>query len=110
MAQVDVTINNRSYTLACADGEEARLRQLAEYVDNRVSKLTKATGMVGESRLLLLVALTLADELAEASARLGAASREAASKPAQTEALAEVATHIERLAKRIESLATRVAA
>jgi cell division protein ZapA len=105
MAQVEISINGRPYVLACADGEELRLRQLAEYLDTRVGKLTRAVGNVGEAKLLLLIALTLADELSEANNKLGLASREARTAPD-----AEVAGHIERIAKRLDAIASKVAA
>jgi cell division protein ZapA len=111
MAQVDVTINTRSYTLACADGEEARLRQLSEYLDGRMTKLARAVGNVGESRLFLLVALTLADELAETTGKLNALSREARPQGgAQALDMAALAGKIEQIARRIEGLADKVAA
>ena len=108
MAQVELSINGRPYTLACADGEELRLRQLGEYLDTRMTKLGRAVGNVGEVKLLLLVALTLVDELSEANGKLGTLSREARG---QSDAgLAEVAGQIERIARRIETIAGKVAA
>jgi cell division protein ZapA len=108
MAQVEISVNGRSYMLACADGEELRLRQLAEYLDTRVNKLSRSVGNVGEAKLLLLIALTLADELSEASSKLGVVSREVRSQ--SDTGLAEVAGQIERIAKRIETIASKVAA
>lgn len=108
MAQVEVQIHGRPYMLACADGEEMRLRQLADYLDNRVTKLARGVGNVGEAKLLLLLSLTLADELAELNSKLTSVSRE--TRATSEEGLAGVADHIERLAKRIEIIADRVAA
>ncbi len=36
MAQVAVEINGRKYQIACDDGQEAHLKRLGDYIDNRV--------------------------------------------------------------------------
>lgn len=66
MAQVTVTVNGRDYTIACDDGDEEHVTELASYLDERVGELTGTVGQVGEARLLLMVSLLIADELAEA--------------------------------------------
>jgi cell division protein ZapA len=63
MGQVSVTLNGRSYRLACGDGEEGRLLELASHVKARVDQLTLDFGQVGDGRLLLMAALLIADEL-----------------------------------------------
>lgn len=63
MGQVSVTLNSRTYRLACEDGEVERLVELAQYVKERVDNLTLEFGQVGEERLLLMAALLIADEL-----------------------------------------------
>ena len=65
MGQVKVSVNGQRYQLACRDGEEDRLIDLARYVDDRVRELAETMGSVGDSRLLLLAALVVADELHE---------------------------------------------
>ncbi|MGY8985415.1 MAG: cell division protein ZapA [Sphingomonadales bacterium] len=70
MGQVSVNINNHNYTLACRDGEEDRLIELASFVNKKAENLTKNLGNVGENRLLLMSALLMADELKEAWERL----------------------------------------
>jgi cell division protein ZapA len=66
--KVDITINGRIYAVACGDGEENRVRELAGMVDGRVRQLVgpNPTGAVGETHLLVLAGLMLADELSEA--------------------------------------------
>jgi cell division protein ZapA (FtsZ GTPase activity inhibitor) len=70
MGQVAVTIMGRTYTLRCTDGEEARLVELAGYIKERADALAaefrSGAGPVSDDRLLLLVAISLADELWEA--------------------------------------------
>lgn len=66
MATINVDVNGNRYTLACGDGDEDRLRNLATYVDTRASDLVKKLGQVNESKLLLMTAILIADELQEA--------------------------------------------
>jgi cell division protein ZapA len=70
MAQVTVSVNGRDYAIACGDGEEEHLADLAQYVDHHASALARQLGSMTEVRLLLMTALTIADELGEVSATL----------------------------------------
>lgn len=70
MPEVGVTINGRNYQIACDDGQEEHLAHLAAYVDKRVQELVAAMGQVGDSRLLVMASLLVADELSEAYASL----------------------------------------
>jgi len=63
MGQVSVTLNGRTYRLACDDGEEQRLAELATYVKVKLDQLTLEFGQVGDDRLLLMAALLVTDEL-----------------------------------------------
>src|SRR5207248_5470220 len=67
MAQVTVKINGRDFALSCDDGQEPRIRRLAQMVDARITEFAASLGQIGDARLILLGALVLADELAEAS-------------------------------------------
>ncbi len=90
MAQVDVAINGRNYRVACDDGQEDHLRQLAEYVDRRVMELVESVGQIGEARLVVMASLLIADELSESFASLEAGDPEAEERLAQaTDAVAE---------------------
>lgn len=62
MPLVNVMVNNKAYTIACDDGEEDHLRQLAATVDGKVRELLSSVGNVGDTRLLLMAALLIADE------------------------------------------------
>jgi len=62
MAQVTVRVGGYAHPVACQDGQEKHLTNMAAEVDKRVSAL-KAMGIqFGETRMLLLAALQLADE------------------------------------------------
>jgi cell division protein ZapA len=73
---VNIMINQRAYTVACDDGEEEHLRELAKHVDAKARELLETVGQVGDTRLLLMAALLIADEYLDAKARLEARSRE----------------------------------
>lgn len=65
MAQVTITINSREYAVACEDGQEARIYQLAGILDEKAQALTGGSMQVNENMLLAMVGLVLADELSE---------------------------------------------
>ena len=108
MSNVVVTINGRSYDLTCNDGQEQHLRDLAAEIGRRVDDLAKTVGQPGEARLLLMVGLLLADELADANAETDRLQREPSRAPAIDEGA--VAASIERLAKHVQDIAARLEA
>ena len=113
MGQVVVKVNGRDFPLSCADGQEPRIRRLAQYVDAKVGEFTKSIGQVGEARLILLAALVIADELSDANevvqqerSRTRAAGRpEGGPGDAATDA---AASGIRDIAERIEAIAARI--
>ena len=62
MAEVDITINGRSYRISCKDGEEERIRSLSLLINNQVQKLSEKIGQLGEARMILLASLVLLDK------------------------------------------------
>ena len=70
MPLVNVTVNDRTYTIACDEGEEEHLRELAAHVDSKVKELIESVGQAGEQRLLLMAALVIADSQFESLALL----------------------------------------
>ncbi|WP_422365576.1 cell division protein ZapA [Pelagibius sp.] len=66
MAQISLSVHNRSYQVTCDDGQEAHLRALAEYIDRKLGELENSIGQVGEQRLLFMSCLLIADELFDA--------------------------------------------
>ena len=62
MAEVDITINGRSYRISCKDGEEERIKSLATLINNQVQKLSDKIGQLGEARMILLASLVLLDK------------------------------------------------
>src|ERR687888_1598254 len=70
MAQINVTINGRQFRMACEAGEEARLTRLAEELDRRIRELRASFGEIGDTRLTVMAALAVADELSEIKEKL----------------------------------------
>ena len=97
MAQVTIALNGREYSIGCGPGEEARIRDLARAVATRIRKFGPQAGQTGESRLLVMALLTMADELAEAKGGL-----------ANGHGPDAFADGILTLAKRIETVADRL--
>ncbi len=108
MAQLTVTINGRGYQIACDDGQEEHLAKLAAYVDKRVSELIASMGQIGDTRLLVMASLLIADELSDSYKALQAER----GKPVglTPEAEAAMAQGIEALAAHIEAIAARLEA
>jgi cell division protein ZapA len=70
MNHINVTINGRQYRMACEEGQEARLLQLAEDFETRIGGLRGKFGEIGDARLTVMAALTVCDELLDASQRI----------------------------------------
>jgi len=100
MGKVTVQINGHGYEFTCDDGQEPHLLEMAELVSRRVRDLASSIGQVGETRLLVMTALLLADELADAYRQ--AEGREEAAAAESEAALAAVAARLERLAARLQ--------
>ena len=106
MAQVSVTIDGRRYRVACNEGEEARLESLAGMIDDKIGELRTSFGEIGDQRLVVMAALTIADNLAEAR-------DEAVAERKRTEAaqarVGDIASNLDALGSRLEALDARLA-
>jgi cell division protein ZapA len=72
MAQINVDVNGRPYAVGCEDGQEPHLQELAKMFDHQVRQVSQDMGQLGDTRLFLMGALMLADELYDARNRLAA--------------------------------------
>ena len=70
MAQINVDVNGRPYAVGCEDGQEPHLMELARMFDHQVRQVSQDMGQLGDTRLFLMGALLLADELHDARGRL----------------------------------------
>ena len=117
MPLVNVMVNGRAYTIACDEGEEPHLRELAQMVDVKAREVLGSVGQVGDSRLILMAALLLADENHAMTARLNSASHEAGDLAGVqqilhvrlAEAEAAAADALEAAATRVEDIAASLA-
>ncbi|MBN9541201.1 MAG: cell division protein ZapA [Reyranella sp.] len=95
MPQVSIQIANRTYELACGDGEEARVHELAAYVDEKVSELRlQLPPATPEVKLLVFAALLLAEESREAR---GIAKAAETARATATDSADTLATALEEL-------------
>ena len=116
MSQVSVTINGRQFRMACEDGQEDHLTNLARELDARIDRLRAKFGEIGDTRLTVMAALTVADELAEMTARfkrmegelaklqdarVSAADRSKTTQAAVAAALTAAAERIENVTRKL---------
>ena len=102
MSNVTLSIGGRSYTVACAEGEENHVLGLGSLIDGKLAAMGEMSGQA-ETRMLLFASLLLADELHEANgAKAAVAAPPAQIAPAMALRLDELATSLENLAKRLE--------
>lgn len=78
MSHVNFIINGRQYRMACEDGQEGHLLKLSKDLDRRIDQLRSQFGEIGDMRLVVMAALTVADELSEAVQKLHQAEEELA--------------------------------
>ena len=107
MPQVNVTINNRDYQIACDEGQEEHLSRLGVYIDKRAREMTASVGEIGDSRLLVMVSLLIADELSDQYAEMDSMKTDAG-VAARMETEESLCQAIDALAERIESIADRL--
>lgn len=110
MAQVNVEVNGRPYAVGCEDGQEGHLIELAKLFDHQVRQVGQDLGQLGDTRLFLMGALLLADELHDARARLAALQIELGRMQSELTRVETRATSaLEAAAGRIERLAGQAA-
>ena len=118
MTQVTTTIAGRQFRLACADGQEDHLQELAKDLDQRIIDLRAKFGEIDDTRLTVMAALMLADELTEATqqtrrleeqaaamdnARGAAADRAKAASDAVVNAFNSAAERIEGITRKLNA-------
>ncbi len=116
MAQVSVTINGRQFRMTCEDGQEEHLEALARELDARIGGLRAKFGEIGDTRLTVMAAITVADELAEAGLRVKRLEEELAALQDARAAIsdrnkatqASIAAALSAAAERIESITKKL--
>jgi cell division protein ZapA len=116
MSQVSVTINGKTYRMACDDGQESHLEGLADRLNEIIEQLRQSFGEIGDQRLTVMAALTMGDELAESRRQVRRLEAELAAMNETKAAVikrfedseASVARAVEQAAVRLESLAEKL--
>ncbi|KQY29283.1 cell division protein ZapA [Caulobacter sp. Root487D2Y] len=105
MAQLTIQVNGRPYTVGCEDGQEAHLLEIARLFDRQVRQVSQDVGQLGETRLFLMGALLLADELSDLKLRLAHAQSELARlQTEQTRVEIRAIKALDGASERIEAL------
>jgi len=107
MPQVSITIANRTYELACGDGEQDRVQELAAYVDEKVGMLRRQLPPgAPEVKLLVFASLLLAEESREAR---GIAKQAENARATATDDAETLATALEDLiTSRVDKMTRKV--
>ncbi|MBA3448181.1 MAG: cell division protein ZapA [Pseudaminobacter sp.] len=116
MAQVTVTIDGKAYRMACDEGQEDHLIDLAQRFDRYVSHLKDSFGEIGDQRLTVMSGIMVMDELAELQKRVkGMESEIGTLRKTRDDALtkadkndAALTGALSGLAQRMEDLGTRL--
>ncbi len=109
MAEVNLSINGRSYGIACDDGQEKRVRDLGHYVDQRIKEVARAGAANNDAHLLVLTTLMLADEIYELREETVELGRRARKNDEIHEDDVLMSKAIDHLAERINLIAGRLA-
>jgi len=116
MAQVTVTIDGKQYRMACDEGQEEHLLDLASRFDKYVGHLKKSFGEIGDHRLSVMAGIMVMDEFSELQKRVkGMESEIGTLRKTRDDALvkadkndAALTGALSQLAERMETLAARV--
>ncbi|MEZ5871012.1 MAG: cell division protein ZapA [Nitratireductor sp.] len=116
MPQVTVTINGKTYRMACDEGQEGHLQFLAETFDTYVGRLKGAFGEIGDQRLTVMAGVMVTDELIEMRRRLKSMEADIATlRASRDQALehaisseSELASQIHQAAEKIETINARL--
>lgn len=76
MAQVTVTIDGKAYRMACEEGQEDHLTDLANRFDRYVLHLKSQFGEIGDLRLTVMAGIMIMDEVSELTRRVSALEAE----------------------------------
>lgn len=116
MAQVTVTIDGKAYRMACDEGQEEHLMDLASRFDRYVTHLKASFGEIGDQRLTVMAGIMVMDELSELQKRVKGLETEIITlRKTRDDALtkadkndAALTGALSNLAERMESLALKL--
>ncbi len=109
MAQVTITINSREYAIACENGQEARIMQLASVLDEKAKLLKGISGKISENMLLAMIGILVADDLFETRKLLAAKTAEPQNSTIDYTALDnDISLKIKALSETIKAVANQI--
>jgi len=104
MPVVNVKIGDRDFQLACGDGQEGHLRNLASQLNEKVTRISGKIHSNNDTMLYLMAALMTQDELNEANQ--GTANTDAEKDyeidMAVADAINTISEYVETVAERVE--------
>ncbi len=99
MSEVSVEINGRKYRMACEDGQEDHLHELAARFNRHVGMFKGDFGEIGDNRLTVMAGIAVMDDLVDVERQLESLRSQ----------LDEVTQAGQTLASETEALETRFA-
>jgi cell division protein ZapA len=116
MSEVKITLNGRLYDIGCDPGQEARVVELASYIDQRLQQIARSGAAYSDAHLLVLTSLVLADELFDVKESASSVRNSAQkSVPVRAEALNKEEEQVlnrilEQITKRVDGIAAKLQA
>ncbi len=112
MPQVAVQINGKTYRMACDEGQETHLLDLAQRFEKHISTLKGSFGEIGDQRLTVMAGIMVQDELVETQRRVTQLENEVAQMRQQPAGAPnrddEVAAALAKTAERLESISEKL--
>ncbi len=112
MPQVAVLINGKTYRMACDEGQETHLMDLAQRFDKYIHQLKGSFGEIGDQRLTVMAGIMVTDELVEMHHKVRGLESELANlrtgeseerEATIAEALSKTAGRIEEISNKLEA-------
>ncbi|AXV16124.1 cell division protein ZapA [Neorhizobium sp. SOG26] len=116
MAQVMVTIDGKAYRMACEEGQEDHLTELASRFDRYVGHLKSQFGEIGDLRITVMAGIMVMDELSDLTRKMKSLEAEVEALKSVREGAQEsqqqneqmVAAALSELASRLEGLTAKL--
>ena len=111
MPQVAVQINGKTYRMACDEGQEAHLLDLAQRFDRTIHQLKGSFGEIGDQRLTVMAGVMVTDELAALQHKVTGLESELAKLRSQSgdkDREGQIAQALGTTAERIESISKKL--
>ena len=111
MPEVNVEIDGKKFRMACEDGQEEHLMELAERFNRTVIGLKGSFGEIGDNRLVVMAGIAVLDELAAAEDRIEALKQDIADlTTAGREVTLEADELEQKFARRLNEAARKIEA